>query len=186
MKRTAEQTQHVTKTWKKDFELPVGMSLSAQRQVEVMTAKLGSTPERNLVFPCEQHIQSYDAEFFRGESIEATCDAVFHVLEQIVVGKDQIRSGIIHSVDVLEFEPGYHATLRLHFRGFVSSSVIEAIATYLVVPRSGTSCRLLVKVLVRYRGGWIGLLRPVMSRALTRHFRLNLLEAKHSAEALRS
>src|SRR5437660_2405183 len=160
----------VKKTWKTDFELPVGMSLSAQRQVEVMTAKLESTPERNISFPCEQHIRGCDAEFFRGESIETSADLVFRALRQSIdaKGQSQIPSRIPFpcSFEVIDLVPGRQMTFRLHYKGFLARYITEAVATYLVVPRAGASCRLLIKALVRYRGGWVAWLRPVMSMVL--------------------
>jgi hypothetical protein len=151
-----------------------------------MTARLGSTPERKISFPCERHVRRYDAEFFRGESIETTGDLTFRVLQQTLEGKrkDQILSRIPlkRSVDVLDLEPDRQITFRLHFGGFLARSIAEVVATYLVVPRSGANCRLLVKALVLYRKGWIAWLRPAVSTLLTHHFRRDLLEIKRSAE----
>lgn len=175
------------KSWKKGFDLPVGASLSAQRQVEVMTAKLGSTPERNSPFPCEQHIQDHNAELFRGESIETPADVAFRALQQTIAGSSQVQSRLrlIRSFDVLEVKPGEHVTFRLHFHGFLARTVVEAVATYLVVPRSGVSCRLLAKALVCYGDGWAACFRPAASTALTHYFRRELLKIKGLAEGTR-
>jgi hypothetical protein len=186
---SAKTRQDAKKTWKTDFDLPVGVSLSTQRQVEVMTAKIGSTPERNISFPCERHIQHYDAEIFRGESIGTAADEAFRILQQVITaeGKDQTPSRIKlnRSVDTLELDPGQQVTIRLHFSGVLARSITEAVATFLVVPRSGASCRLLVKALVRYRSGWAAWLRPGARTALTHLFRRDLLEIKRLAESAR-
>ena len=168
--------QEVKTSWKTDFELPVGASLSARRQVEVMTAKLGSTPERNLSFPCEQHLVTFDHMLFQGESIEAPAEVAFRVLQQVIARQD-----------LLETESDRQITLRLHYHGFWTGCVRETVATYLVVPRASASCRLMLKVLLHYQSGWQSrVLRAPAQLVLARALRRSLLEIKQAAEQIAS
>lgn len=162
----------VKTSWKRDFELPVGVSLSARRQIEVMTAKLGSTPERNLSFPCERYILEYDHALLQGESIEAPAPVAFCVLQHVIANGD-----------LLEIESDRQMTLRLHNKGFLAGCISETVGTYLVVPRAAASCRLLLKVLLHYRCGWQGRLLRVPARlVLSNLLHRDLLEIKRMAE----
>ena len=159
-------------SWKKDFELPVGVSLSAQRQIEVMTAKLGSTPERNLSFPCERYLSRYDHALFQGESIDASAPAVFRALQQLTA-----------TGDVLEIELDRQLTFHLADKGFSGYCISETAATCLIVPRSTENCRLLLKVLLRYRSGWQSRLLRAPARLVLRNLlRHHLLAVKRMAE----
>jgi hypothetical protein len=151
-------------TWKTDEKLPVGVSLSARRQIEVMTAKLGSTPERNLPFPCERHLPAYDQAFFRGESIDAPAATVFQALRQRTAAsalQDETAAGppaagpaVLGCFEVVEIEADRQITVRLRRAEGLAALLNDAAVTFLVVPRAAASCRLLVKALVRYRSGW--------------------------------
>lgn len=161
-------------TWKTDEKLPVGVSLSERRQIEVMTARLGSTPERNLAFPCERHLPAYDQAFFRGESIDAPAATVFQALRQRVLG----------NFEVLEIEPDRQITVRLRYREGLASFLDETAATFLVVPRATASCRILLKALVRYRRGWRGRVLRLAAPLVELHLlRRELLAVKQAAEA---
>lgn len=182
-------------TWKTDEELPVGVSLSERRQIEVMTARLGSTPERNHAFPCERHLPAYDRAFFRGESVDAPAATVFQALRQRLVesslhseaagGPPAAERPVLGKLEVLEIEPDRQITVRLRRREGLASFLDETAATFLVVPRAAASCRVLLKALVRYRRGWRGRVLHLAAPLIEHHLlRRELLAVKRAAEAL--
>lgn len=185
--------QKAKTSWKADFDLPVGVSLSAQRQEEVMSSKLGSTPERTQHLPCEQYLSSYDDQFIRGESIKASIDVLIRALQQRITNNrsDNItaawrRRGSLR-LDVLEIEPDRQITFRVVRAGVLALFVEECVATYLISTRAIASCRLLAKLLVRYRRGWLAslmsLIRPIILSYLLRR---DLIEIKRLAESMAS
>src|SRR5215469_11255348 len=164
--------QNVKTSWKKDFELPVGVSLSTRRQVEVMTAKLGSTPKRNLSFRCESYVSTYDDTLFLGQSVAASAAIVFSTVQPRIA-----------KPNLLEIESN-QITFRLPLKGMLARSMSEATGTYLIVPRATASCRLVLKMLVGYHYGWRGrLLRLPARLALSNFLRRELLEIKQIAES---
>ena len=171
---TEQQRARTAKgSWKTHFELPVGMSLSARRQVEVMTAKLGSPPERGLSFWCERYADECDFVNLRGESIQASSEELFRAVKEFT-----------RRSEIVNVQADQHITVRLRYTGlWFGFGLRERIVTYLIVPRASSSCRILAKQLVRQRTGWRWRVLKLMLASLSSQIlRRELLQLRRIAE----
>jgi hypothetical protein len=139
----------------------------------------GSTPaERTMPFPCDRHLLDAEEAYFRAVDIEAPPMVVFRWLCQLKVapysydwidnfgrqsprrlipGLDELEVGqrFMAFFELVDFEPDRHLTLRVNFPG--PAALFGALAvSYVVLPRAGSSSRLVVKLLVRYSRGPLG------------------------------
>jgi hypothetical protein len=142
----------------------------------------GTTPaERRLAFPCDHLIADADAAYFRGVTIDASAPVVFRWLcqlrvapysydwidnrgrqspRQLTPGLDQLEVGqdLMTIFDLVSFDRDRHLTMRIKHHGSAVRTFGDIAGSYVVVPNDSGSCRLLVKLLVRYpRGvrGWL-------------------------------
>jgi hypothetical protein len=139
----------------------------------------GTTPaERVLPFPCDGYLAGADTAYFRAVDVRAPAATLFRWLcqlkaapysydwldnsgrrspRQLIPGLDQLAPGqrVMRIFDLVEFEHDRHLTLVL-----VKPRAVmlfgEIACSYTVVPQSERTCRLVVKMLVRYppRGRW--------------------------------
>ena len=147
-----------------------------------MTASVSETwgttaAERELPFPCDALISQPDAVLYRGVDVDAPPAHVFRWLCQLRVapysydnfgrqsppelipGLDRLEVGqdMVAIFSLADFERDRHVTLRSRSSTPGERIFGDVVITYLVVPATA-GCRLLVKVLVRYPPGLLGLL----------------------------
>jgi hypothetical protein len=130
--------------------------------------------ERRLAFPCDRYLPDADAAYFRAVDVAAPAAVVFRWLCQLKVasysyergeasprqltpGAEDLALGqrFMDMFGLVEFEQDRHLTLALDRPG--AMRVYGQLAlTYMVIPRSDKSSRVIVKVLVRYprQGVW--------------------------------
>jgi hypothetical protein len=128
--------------------------------------------ERALRFPCDGLLSSADEAYFRAVDVQAPAPVVFRWLCQLRVapysydcidnpgrqsprrltpGLDQLQVGqrMMTIFQLADFEPERQITLLLTARR--SKALFGEVAiSYVVLPQSDQSCRLVVKLLVRY------------------------------------
>lgn len=135
--------------------------------------------ERALVFPCDAHLRNASAALFRGIGVRAVPAVLFRWLCQLRVapysydwidnggrrsprtltpGVEQLALGqsVMRIFSLVEFEAPRHLTLRLKPESVSARFFGDIAVSYVVVPRASDSCRLLVKLLVRYPPGLHG------------------------------
>jgi hypothetical protein len=164
----------------------------------------GSTPdERKLPFPCDRYLADPGSVCWRAVDVEARASVIFRWLCQLRVapysydlldnlgrrspqtlteGLDQLELGqrFMTMFELVEFEHDRHLTLLANRFQWVFGDVA---VSYMVLPAEGGGCRLLVKLLGRYRYGWIGrLLRTPMLWLDLFMMRRQLLNLKGLAE----
>src|SRR6266550_4356121 len=140
----------------------------------------GTTPdERTLAFPCDRFIPNPDDTVFRGVTINAPVEIVFRWLCQMRVapysydwldnggrrspreltpGLDNLAVGqdVMRIFNLVDFEREQQLTLRLKPRSSASRTFGDIAVSYVVVPTSIRSCRLVVKLIAKYPPGTKG------------------------------
>jgi hypothetical protein len=133
----------------------------------------GSTPrERSAPFPCDPYLPEADAVLFRAADVGAPARVLFRWLCQLKVapysydwidnfgrrsprwltpGAEDLKRNqrVMTIFRLVDFEEGRHLTLVMASPWGISAFGSIALS-YVVVPVSGASCRLVVKMLVRY------------------------------------
>lgn len=127
--------------------------------------------ERQLKFPCDGLINTPDAELYRGISISAAPEVVFRWLcqlrvapysydwidnggrqspQQLIPGLDRLEIGqdVMTIFTLVDFKQDEHLTIRLKPARNVQSLFGDIAVSYLIVPKSKGTCRLLVKLVV--------------------------------------
>ena len=137
----------------------------------------GSTPaERQATYPCDDELPDQNDAYFRALSVGASPAVVYRWLCQLRVapysydwidnlgrrspqtltpGLEQLEVGqrVMQIFDLASFEPNQHLTLRLRRPGLFPPLAVS----YVVVPEGESDgCRLIVKLAVRFSGGWVG------------------------------
>lgn len=143
------------------------------------------TRERGLAFPGDDLIPQPETVLYRGVTIEASPAIVFRWLCQMRVapysydwidnsGKlsprelspdlDNLAIGqeVMSIFKLVGFERGRHLTLRLKPRSSASKIFGDISVTYLIVPTTESSCRLLVKLIARYPLGIKGQMMRIL------------------------
>ena len=155
-----------------------------------------TTEERRQPFTCDKHLDRADAAYFRGVTVRAPATTVFQWLCQLRVapyshdwidnlgrksppeltpGLENLAVGqrVMRVFELVDFEPGRHLTCLTKSRLFGHVAV-----TYMVVPSTEATCRLLAKVAVRYPWpplGWmLRILLPWGDLVMMRRQLLNL------------
>ena len=159
--------------------------------------------ERRLSFPCDALIPEADAQLFRGVTIEAAPEVVFRWLcqlraapysydwidnggrqspQELIPGLEQLEVGqdVMSIFTLTSFAPKKHLTIENKPRGGGRTLFGDIAVSYLIVPRPDVkdSCRLLVKLVVRYspglKGRLMGNLLPFGDLVMMRRQLLNL------------
>ena len=142
----------------------------------------GTTPdERRMPFPCDRHVSSPDAAYFRGVDVHASPAIVFRWLCQLRVapysydcidnlgrrsprrltpGLERLAVGqrFMTGFELVDFERDRHLTLVAR-PSFASVCGLQALAvTYLASPQATAESRLVVKLLIRHAPGTVGTL----------------------------
>lgn len=131
-----------------------------------------------MPFPCDRYLTPCDSAYFRAVEVQAPAPVVFRWLCQLRVapysydwidnaghrsprhltaGLEDLEVGqrVMTIFRLVEFEPDRHITLLLATAR--ARTVFGEIAgSYVILPQAEQSCRLVVKLLVRYlqRGFW--------------------------------
>jgi hypothetical protein len=163
--------------------------------------------ERRLPFPCDTYVPQADAVYFRGITVRAPRERLFRWLCQMRVapysydwidnrGRRSPRTltpslehlaigqSMMGVFTIVDFAGDRHITLRIK-QGTGAFSLFGDLAlTYLVMEESPESCRLLVKMVVRYPRGTTGaVMRRVLPWGDLLMMRRQLLNFKALAEA---
>jgi hypothetical protein len=134
----------------------------------------GTEPEeRQLSFPCDEVIMQPDAALYRGVTIDAPAQTTFRWLCQMRVAPysyDWIDNGgrqspreltpglenlvvgqeVMRIFTLVDFEPNRHITIRLKPRSSASKTFGDIAVSYLLVPGTPDTCRLVVKLIAKY------------------------------------
>ena len=167
----------------------------------------GTEPqERQLPFPCDQFIPDPDAAVYRGITIHAPPATVFRWLCQmrvapyssdwidnggrqsprrLIPGLDALEIGqdVIEIFKLVDFIGDQHFTIRTKPDVAAAGVFGDVAVSYVIVVKSDTACRLLVKLAVQYPRGTIGwLLRMFLPWGDLIMMRRQLLNFKELAE----
>ena len=169
----------------------------------------GTDPdERRLPFPCDTLVPDADAQLFRGVTIEAAPAIVFRWLcqlraapysydwidnggrqspQRLIPGLEQLEVGqdVMSIFTLTSFAPNKHLTIENKRRGGGRNLFGDLAVSYLIVPTPGlnNSCRLLVKLMVRYSHSLKGrLMRNLLPFGDLVMMRRQLLNLKRLAE----
>lgn len=136
--------------------------------------------ERQTVYPCDHHPGPFDDEYYRGLSIHAPDAVVFRWLTQMRLapysydwldnlGRSSpnrlipdlpplaIGQSVMYIFRLLDFAPDRHLTIGLRDDlPVLPSRLSRVVVSYVVVPQSSQSCRLLVKLRIKYPPGLPG------------------------------
>lgn len=132
--------------------------------------------ERQQTFPCDQLISDPDDALFRGVTINASKETVFRWLCQLraapysydlidnagrrspphlIEGLDKLAVGqnVMTIFELASFDRNRHLTIRMKSGSSASQTFGDIACSYLIVPVSPDSCRLLVKLIGKYPRG---------------------------------
>ncbi len=164
--------------------------------------------ERQLSYPCDELIPAPESALFRGVTVNASTATVFRWLCQMRVapysydwidhrGRQSPREltpgldGLAIGQEVMEifnlegFEKDRHLTLRVKRKSGASKMFGDIAVSYVVVPITANSCRLLVKLTAKYqRGIWGRLMRSLLPWGDLIMMRRQLLNLKQLSEKL--
>ena len=137
----------------------------------------GTSPHELLrPFPCDSWAQGPNAAFYRGITVKAAAEVLFPWLCQmrvapysydwidnlghrsprnLIPGLDKLAVGqrMMTIFEIIAFERNRHITLRLRPKAIGSRLGGDCLVSYLIVPQTGSACRLLVKLMVPYSPG---------------------------------
>lgn len=162
--------------------------------------------EMRRAFPCDRFLPDADEAYFRGVTVASDAPTLFRWLCQMRVapysydwidnfgrrsprrltaGLDNLAVGqtVMVIFELVAFAPGRHLTIRLKKRLAALKLFGDAVASYVVAPQADGTCRLLVKLPVRYPKGPHGwLLRRWLPWGDLVMMRRQLLNFKRLAE----
>jgi hypothetical protein len=168
----------------------------------------GTEPrERRLAFPCDNLISQPDATLYRGVTVKNSPEIVFRWLcqmraapysydwidnlgkqsprklspglENLAIGQD-----VMSIFNLVGFEQGRHLTIRIKPRSSASRTFGDVGVSYVIVPTTEHSCRLLVKLIAKYPRGIKGrVMRALLPWGDLIMMRRQLLNFKQLAEA---
>jgi hypothetical protein len=167
----------------------------------------GTEPnERKLVFPCDGLIQRSDAVLYRAVTINAPAAVLFRWLCQLRVapysydwidnlgrqsprrlipGLEELARGqkVMEIFELVDFARDEHLTIRLKQDQMAVKVFGDVAVSYLIIPRTSSACRLVVKVVIKYRptlsGNLMSVFLPWGDLIMMRRQLLNL---KHLSE----
>lgn len=168
----------------------------------------GTEPrERNLAFPCDNLISQPDATLYRGVTVQNSKEILFrwlcqmraapysydwidnfgkHSPRNLSPGLENLAIGqeVMSIFDLVGFEQGRHLTIRVKSRSSASRTFGDVGVSYMIVPTTEHSCRLLVKLMAKYPRGIKGrVMRALLPWGDLIMMRRQLLNFKQLAEA---
>ena len=143
------------------------------------------THERLLNFPCDDVLKGFDDAYYRGVSIHAPREVIFRWLcqmriapysydwidnfgrqspQSLIPGLDELARGqrVMTIFELVDFARNKHLTIRTKKGRLASRLFGEVAISYLIIPAREGECRLVVKCLVRYPRGILGVLHRLM------------------------
>ena len=167
----------------------------------------GTEPdERKLAFPCDGLIEHSDAVLYRAVTIIAPPEVLFRWLCQLRVapysydwidnlgrqsprrltpGLDELARGqnVMEIFELVDFTKDEHLTIRLKPDQMAVKIFGDIAVSYLIIPKTPVTCRLVVKLVIKYRptlsGNLMSVFLPWGDLIMMRRQLLNL---KHLAE----
>lgn len=144
-----------------------------------------TSQERELVYPCDFLIARPEAALYRGVTIDAPAEIVFRWLCQMRVapysydwidnlgrrsprdltpGLEKLAIGqdVMGIFDLIDFKRNRQITIRVKPGSGASRKFGDVAVTYLIVPASANSSRLLVKLIANYPRGAKGRLMAML------------------------
>lgn len=165
-----------------------------------------TTNERELRFPCDRVIAEPDASAWRGITIKAAEKIIFRWLcqmraapysydwldnggrqspRELTPGLADLATGqtVMRIFDLVDFATDQHLTIRLKPSGSATKVFGDIAVSYTIIPTAHASCRLLVKLVVKYAPGIRGrLMKPLLPWGDLIMMRRQLLNFKTLAE----
>jgi len=157
--------------------------------------------ERRLKFPCDSYVETFDAAYYRGITIEASPEIVFRILGQLRITLNDFKtyqpSGpipeaevltvgreIMEFFEILSYENNRHVTVGIQ-KGSRQSKVFgDVCVSYAIMPQEKDRCRLIVKYLISYPKSLGWLLRFILPWGDLVMMRRQLLKIKRVSEEM--
>jgi hypothetical protein len=138
-----------------------------------------SDGECELVYPCDRYLDGPVEEYYRGVTVDAQPETVFRWLCQMQVapysydwidnlgrrspqeltpglGALEVGLGFMKVFELVQFETDRHLTIRMKKNQTGHDIFGDTVVSYVILPGEEGSCRLLVKICIRYAGGILG------------------------------
>ena len=135
--------------------------------------------ERLLNYPCDRYMETVHDTYYRGVTIHADPEVIFRWICQmrvapysydwidnfgrrsslkLIPGVDELETGqkIMFIFKLVDFERNKHLTI--HLNKIAVKLFGDTVISYRIFSESQGKCRLLVKMLVRYPKGFLGML----------------------------
>ncbi len=165
-----------------------------------------SSHEREATYPCDAFMDVFDGAYYRGVTIHAAPATIFRWLCQMRVapysydwldnmgrkspreltpGLDELEGGqeFMTIFELAEFEADRHLTLRMKKDAHGYKLFGDGLVSYVIQPENEGSCRLLVKIIMRYPTGILGaLMRLILPPGDWIMMRRQLLNFKELSE----
>ena len=165
-----------------------------------------TSSERERDFPCDASLAHVDAQLYRGITIHAAPEVVFRWLcqlrvapysydwidnggrqspQQLTPGIERIEIGqdVMTIFTLISFKQNEHFTIRLKPSRTAKSAFGDIAVSYLIVPKTATTCRLLVKLVVLHSQTLMGrLMRSFLPWGDLVMMRKQLMNLKRLAE----
>jgi hypothetical protein len=141
-----------------------------------------SPRETDMPYPCDRQLNNFDVALFRGITINAGPQTIYRWLcqmriapysydwidnfgrkspDKLTPGLDNLEIGqtVMTIFNIVDFKPDNHLTIRINDNILGHQIAADGVVTYLIhQTTSQTRCRLLVKLLVLYPRGVMGML----------------------------
>jgi hypothetical protein len=140
-----------------------------------------SSGECELTYPCDPFMEAPDAAYYRGVAIHAAPATVFRWLCQMRaapysydwidnmgrkspreltpgLGELEVGQEFMTTFELIEFDTDRHLTLRMKREALGHKLFGDVLVSYVIQPEKDGTCRLLVKIIMRYPKGILGTL----------------------------
>lgn len=140
-----------------------------------------SPHEINMQYPCDGLLNNFDESLFRGITIHAGPQIIFQWLcqlriapysydwidnfgrkspEKLIPGLDKLEIGqtVMTIFKLIDFKPNNYLTIRMNEKILGQQMTADTVVSYIIHPVNLKECRLLVKLLIQYPKGILGLL----------------------------
>lgn len=188
---------------------PSAFNLNTFIQMSSLFKTWGVSPrETNIPYPCDRRLINFDDTLFRGITICAGPQTIYRWLcqmriapysydwidnfgrkspEKLTPGLDDLEIGqtVMTIFNIVDFKPNTHLTIRINKNILGRQIAADGVVTYLIHPINRTECRLLVKLLVLYPKGVMGMLsRAILPLGDLIMMRRQLLNFKRLSEKM--
>jgi len=141
--------------------------------------------EIEMSYPCDDCMKDFDDELFRGITIHAGPQTIFRWLcqlriapysydwidnfgrkspEKLTPGLDLLKIGqtVMTIFNVIDFKQNKYLTIRNNKKILGNQIAGDVIITYIIHPKNQAICRLLVKIIILYPKGVMGILNRII------------------------